>query len=1057
MDWTILSIQPTKDKKAITAAYRAQLSHTNPEDKPEEFKALRAAYEEAMQLADQAQEPAVKDESPVGLWTEELKNLYHHFPSRICAENWKQLLQSDVCISLDTRTLAEEALLRFLMEEYNLPQAVWLLLDNAFSWSERCHELYEKYPKDFIDYVVIDGIRYPDSLPYDLFTPGTNGADCDAFCRLYHRATRASGEDLASILEQMDALSENHPYGDAQRYRLMIDQGDADRGREGCRKLAEMYPDEISLVLDWAALCMNSSDWLECERLTRHVLELNPRHQSAKRALAESLAQQGKYDEAKDLIYELMNDAGGNQKRIYELGNVLREWNEHLILQREQRYQECPDDDENSRELAWCYLQNERADDATHICEAMSANYTESSDSYDYHNLCAKTYFSQENWEISLQHLQAVEQILRDMQPDGTEKTEKRLKKLPEFLQMQGRCLMALERNDDATEKYEQALAVAPDNPEIVTNMGRILYSQKQYERSAELFEHLTVLMPNAYHGYFLLAANLYELGRDRDAFDAVNRALDLDGSDLFVYILKMRILLRNGVWDGVHEILDFLHNNGIENEINTDWCQAQLVDREENDHEKALKLYQDLAARVENGESLDQAEQLYYRLVVLLGEQRDCRKEEDRQELLALLEKGLSHNPDDFNCLDYKAWLLKRDKQYDEALEIYLKLEHYPHHTLAIEQELAELYYRDLSRNADKALHYYQMLLDNEESGELHFYVGTCRRYLHDFDGAEKDFLREQDLDPDDIDGYKGLCLVYQYAKKYPQALTQAEKVLEMIKDHDGDQTDHYYRIVHILRRLNRPMDAITVLDEMSRRYPNESTWSIKYDILCQFGLWEDARSHLKAWKRSRKEQSERMRCAIKLELLTEHTDDARKLLRKYSAKLSQLDSLNLAIDLADIECDGKKLAQLWSEMLELTHDRAHALSNLAQLHRWYGSKEDTYRYAQMALEELEEMISRNKRSEALYRSRRAICLALLDRMDEALTELAAVRTLPLCEGCSYCSCKDADIYEANFAEITGDYEKALQLCRAGREQWPDDQDFIAEINRLKKKGYIL
>ena len=52
MDWFILGIEPTKDKKAITAAYRQKLRQTNPEDKPEEFKALRAAYEEALALAE---------------------------------------------------------------------------------------------------------------------------------------------------------------------------------------------------------------------------------------------------------------------------------------------------------------------------------------------------------------------------------------------------------------------------------------------------------------------------------------------------------------------------------------------------------------------------------------------------------------------------------------------------------------------------------------------------------------------------------------------------------------------------------------------------------------------------------------------------------------------------------------------------------------------------------------------------------------------------------------------------------------------------------------------
>lgn len=41
--YEILGIEPTKDKKKITDAYRQKLLETNPEDKPEEFKELRSA------------------------------------------------------------------------------------------------------------------------------------------------------------------------------------------------------------------------------------------------------------------------------------------------------------------------------------------------------------------------------------------------------------------------------------------------------------------------------------------------------------------------------------------------------------------------------------------------------------------------------------------------------------------------------------------------------------------------------------------------------------------------------------------------------------------------------------------------------------------------------------------------------------------------------------------------------------------------------------------------------------------------------------------------------
>ncbi len=49
--WDVLGIAPTHDERAIRRAYGARLKVTNPEDKPEDFKILRAAYEMAMNMA----------------------------------------------------------------------------------------------------------------------------------------------------------------------------------------------------------------------------------------------------------------------------------------------------------------------------------------------------------------------------------------------------------------------------------------------------------------------------------------------------------------------------------------------------------------------------------------------------------------------------------------------------------------------------------------------------------------------------------------------------------------------------------------------------------------------------------------------------------------------------------------------------------------------------------------------------------------------------------------------------------------------------------------------
>ncbi|MBQ3102772.1 MAG: tetratricopeptide repeat protein [Oscillospiraceae bacterium] len=1051
MNWSILGIEPTKDKKAITAAYRAQLAHTNPEDKPEEFKDLRAAYEEALRLAEVNESETPRDESPVGLWTQRIRALYDDFARRIRPENWEELLKDDICIALDTRPLAEEALLRFLMQDFYLPQGVWQVLDNAFSWSARRQELYETYPRDFVDYAVINGIRYRGNLPYEYFTPGKNGKDCDEYRRLYYQADQRTGEELSQLLAQMSALSESHPYGELLSCRLMLENGDTQQGREGYRKLADAYPQDIKLALEWTAQCLSAADWTQGEVYARRALALESGAVQAKEMLAHCLAGQKQYEEAKKLIFQLMDAAGGDQKRIYQLRQTIQDWNAALIADWEAQLRSEPEDMALRVKLAWCYLQNDRDDDAMRLCQSIDPGYE---DQYDYHNLYAKVAYARSDYETALPHLQEAEKLLRAMTPDGTEQTESRMATLPEKLQIQGSCLMSLGRSAEAVEKYEQALALAPENPEVLTHMGRLLRAVGDNERAAQTFEKLTEVLPSSYHGFFLLSLTLFALGRDRDAFDAVNRALELDGGDLAVYVLKMRILLRNGAWEAVRGTLDFLREHGITDEINTLWCEAQLLEQGEGQKEKALELYRAIAARLENGEDMEDAAKLYYRLLLLEAEHLNANKPEDRAVMLALAEKGLSYDENDFPCLDYKAWLLKRDGKRSEALELYHRLEAVPRRSMGVEAELAELYYKDLDRDADKALHYYKLLMEHEPHPSYLFYAGTCCKYLARYEEGEKYFLQLQEEDSDSIDGFNGLSYLYDSMKRYEDALEQVNKVIERIGTREGNQSGYYYHKSRILRRLNRPLEAIAVIDELTEKYGNEDLYQEKFEICCQFGLWDRAAEILKAWRKSGQQKARAAAAAIDLDLFTGQIDAARKAVQKSAAKLNASDAERLQLLMGEL--DGIEDAQMpiWEKRAANREDKTHELMNMAQVQWWNGHYEKSRAYAQQALEQLDELIPRKKKMAALYRSRRSLVLAILGRFEEAEAELAAARALPLCEGCSYCTCKDADIYEANMEEIRGNFPAAMALYRAGLARWYDDMDFAAGVRRMMRKG---
>lgn len=1051
MDWFILGIEPTKDKKAISAAYRQKLRQTNPEDKPEEFKALRAAYEEAMALADQDDSAPVRDESPVGLWIEAVAKLYEDYASRINLDCWKRLMDSDICIGLDTRAAAEEALLKFLLENYHLPKGVWQVLDHTFEFSHRVEELYETWPRDFIDHAVLAGLRLEPALDYGLFVPGISGTDCDAYRRLYFQANQIPLEEVGPILEQMDALSEGHPYGDALRYRFYMETGRMQDGKDGFQRLAAAYPDNALLCIAWADICLEDGNAEEAERISSHILEIEPKHIGGKMVYAKCLAARKQYHEAKDCAYEIMHSSSDNPMLIEQMAELMKEWNEQLILEREARYVEHPGDTDNAIELAWCYAQNERVEDAFALAQKIDPNYE---DGFAYHNLMGKLYHNTERHAEALEHLQTVESILRNMDDDGTAETRKRRARLPEMLQIQGNCLMKLGRTEEAKAKFEEALAEAPEDTEVLSLMGKILFASGDYSYAVEIFQRLLHVSPGAWVAELLMAMCLYRLRRDREAFDAVNRAMAIQSNDLSLYILKMQILIRNEIFEDVHEILDFLKESGAPEDIAMDFIRAELTELEKKDQKAALKQYQILRKRVEAGEDLMWGAELYYHLAVLTGNQIDVSQENNRKMVLDIIEKGLTYHEQDTDLLAYKAWVLKKGGLQDEAIEMYRKVARKnPNSTVAL-RGIADLYYENLNQNAGDALTYYEKLLENQKTAELYFYAATCKRHLGDLEAARIYYLKELEMDPDDIDGYSGLAFIADAQGDYNKSLELLDQALAIMAEYDRQYDWIVEHKAKVLRRMGRYEEALSFAAEAADRYHYGGALQLQFDICCQFGLWDRAQQVLDQWKRVNRNDPDLMAASGRLNLLQGKMFKAALAMGPAKHKLPFEQVQDFRLQLADLECNHDRQIQIWSRRVKQNPDDDHALTNLAFAYWHKGMMDAAKGAARKALALQDNILSQNLTDEALYRSRRCLALAILGRVEEAKVELVNTRKLPLCDFCEYGSCKDADIYEAHIEEILGNADSAKKLYTAGRTNWPDDLDFAAGEARLKKKG---
>ena len=74
------------------------------------------------------------------------------------------------------------------------------------------------------------------------------------------------------------------------------------------------------------------------------------------------------------------------------------------------------------------------------------------------------------------------------------------------MLQVQGNCLLQLGRTAEAKEKFQQALALAPEDTEVLLMMSRVLFSAEDYTQCAQTLRRLLRLSPGTWVAELLLS-----------------------------------------------------------------------------------------------------------------------------------------------------------------------------------------------------------------------------------------------------------------------------------------------------------------------------------------------------------------------------------------------------------------------------------------------------------------------------------------------------------------------------------------------------------------------
>lgn len=177
--WSVLGIEPTKDEQEIVNAYRTKVVTVNPEDDQDGFMRLREAFEMAMNFAreDDIQNgdgaPSGKSEeekTDIDRHIDKLDEIYSDIFKRTDLGLWKEWLADPLCTELDTTDSMREAVLVYIMEHYMLPYEVWVMLDEVFDIRGSRAILQEKFPEDFISFVVFR-IGNEDFVNYEYIEP----------------------------------------------------------------------------------------------------------------------------------------------------------------------------------------------------------------------------------------------------------------------------------------------------------------------------------------------------------------------------------------------------------------------------------------------------------------------------------------------------------------------------------------------------------------------------------------------------------------------------------------------------------------------------------------------------------------------------------------------------------------------------------------------------------------------------------------------------------------------------------------------------------------------
>ena len=892
----VLGIEIQKDEGAIKKAYRAKLKGVNPEDDPEGFKELRSAYETALKYAASSDsEENRKPETPLEEWERRLDALYGHLSSRLNIDAWKELMEDDLCISLDTSQECRDGLLRYLMSHFRLPTLVWQYLDQVWAFTEDTGELYERYPKDFVDFL-INVCQSGSWFPMEKFS-GADDGDYDLYVSLYFELDQAlydgEQERAGNLIAQIDGLGLSHPYGELDKARWLLTAGKQEEARGIFEGIYEKFPEDNRIHYIGGLIAWELGEKDLARQLFLKLLEANPHNFTANKMLGRYWLEKGDLEKAKEYTIEALDGGTNGGNREPETVSQLNEINNRLIEQYRREIAERPEDMRPVLELGWSYLQNERLTDALAL---LAGRIPEEEFAEEYHNLMGKLYYNNEQFERALEHITLWVEYLEKQPVNPEEGLEN--KTLRRKITASGILARIYRRfaENGRTEYFDMALAqidrtfeLGSRDPAYWMEKAAIYKARAEkegnredYGRAVELLTELLKENPGFFPAYVMRQECHAALRDARGVVEDYFQAKNIYAGFAPVYEAAAEVYSDLEHWGELEELVKEAKENQADSPVVRMFQYRMIRERSESreETEEALKGLEIVRKDMDEAEETDKRKgEAEAEIAVTLG---FLGKNEEALEAIARARKL---DPEQARYVWIRGNILRRMGRCSEALECYgeceteygesgsyqyfvgdclertgKRLESIQHYKKAYETDpenpdyirrLADVY-QSLFDNLEKTeyfrqgIHYADLRIlkaptsyDHVNRGLLYLQAGQNQKAL-------EDFLKAGELDPQNQYAWVNVGCAYKRMGEYEKALEYVKRAISLM---ESEPSSYFYEnLGSIYMRMGEYEKALEAFRENLRRYPKKMSAAENVGTaFCRLGRWEEA---LEMWK---------------------------------------------------------------------------------------------------------------------------------------------------------------------------------------------------------------